>query len=215
MLKLSKEDRLVFLSTSLTKGGITVRGIAHVTSLDREVVEHSISQLEALNRIHKVFDGDPASYVASLFYGHPLIAEWDSWLTSFCHAFPQFVEYDAEATTYTSNGIVILAALLADSQNADLIAHVTGFPRAFVRTGLDFADEICLWHYDNLLELRRRLIAGEPFSKIEASLHAVKENLWMTIPSFGSGLLEGLRQGHQVGGSKDKWTEEEDIRNPA
>jgi len=113
MLKLSKEDRLVFLSTSLTKGGITVRGIAHVTSLDREVVEHSISQLEALNRIHKVFDGDPASYVASLFYGHPLIAEWDSWLTSFCHAFPQFVEYDAEATTYTSNGIVILAALQA------------------------------------------------------------------------------------------------------
>lgn len=214
MLELSKEDRIVLFSIVLANAGLTLKRIAVLTELPPEVTEGSITRLEALNCIRKVSDGDPA-YVASLFSDRPLLPSWDHWLTTFCQAFPQFVECDAEATTYASIGIVVLAALLADSRNAELIAHVTGFPCPFVQLVLSLADEICLWFSPRLLDLRCQLVSPAPFARIEAFLHSVNEDFWRAIPEFAHESLEHLRAGHQAGGSRDTWAEEVDIRNAA
>jgi hypothetical protein len=103
--------------------------------------------------------------------------------------------------------------VLASTKNADLIAHVTTFPRAFVQKVIDLADEDAVWLFHNVLDLRHRLLRTAPLSEIEKTLDVVKEDFWMAKPFEDSEALEYLREGRQFGGKMDDWPEAEDIRN--
>ena len=210
---LTVEQRLVLFAVWVSKGGNDARNVASLTLLTRAVVESSLTQLDTADCIRQVSEDDPPHYTADLLDGVPLVPSWDRWLAEYCDAFPPFVDRDAEATTFCSCGVVLLTAVLASTKNADLIAHVTTFPRAFVQKVIDLADEDAVWLFHNVLDLRHRLLRTAPLSEIEKTLDVVKEDFCMAKPFEDSEALEYLREGRQFGGKMDDWPEAEDIRN--
>ncbi len=212
MDQLALEQRLVLFTLSVSAAGDHAGHIARITGLTETAVESSITQLQAVGLIRQITGDHPRFYTADSFDSVPIVPSWDRWLTTYCDAFPLFVERDAEATTYCSCGVILLAALLADTRNAELIAHATTFPRAYVQATLDVADELLFWRFDSVLELRHRLLRAEPLSRIDAGMDSLKENFWMAIP-YDTEVLEYLRNGRQFGGRTDDWPETEDVRN--
>lgn len=200
MTELWTKHRLLLLAASR---GFTLDNRVSLRALRPFAVWHSICRFEELKCFRDL------GQVGFL----PPLPCWDRWLVSFCATVPQVVEYDAEATTYDSCGLVLLAALLSGTRNADLIANVTSFPRSLVHMVLEVADEHCLWCHANVRNLRRRLILAEPFASIEAALNGVKENFWQVIPDWTTEALNTLRGGHQFGGKMDDWAAADDVMN--
>jgi hypothetical protein len=121
-----------------------------------------------------------------------------------------YVEGDDLATTFTSCGAVLLAAVLIETRSPEIVANVTGFPVSFVERvlwgmeagkhcfSLQFADLITVVH-----------LHREDFKKMEDTLNALMETYWVKAEAQLCDALVILRGGHLFGGERQWWADDE------
>ncbi|MGB8481461.1 MAG: hypothetical protein WCE63_21850 [Acidobacteriaceae bacterium] len=210
MNEISSKERLVLLAVERYESGISRTGLGLVTGLPMEVVQESIINLEVLGPIQQVLGGK-TYYVSTPLASHPLFPCWKEWLGIFCEAVPRVIEGDTLGTMYASCGVVLLAAILGDTRDAESIASVTTFSVKFVMLVLGMAERQSLWFLDSAFELQQELCDHlHDLVEIERCLQDLSDDLWELCWSPDiEAELHKFRAGRQFGGAVGCWVEEE------
>jgi hypothetical protein len=211
MYEMSREERLVLLALDKRETGMTETSLGVVTGLHSEEIQKSIASLANLGRARQVLDGAETYYISNSLGSQPLSRYWTEWLKIFCAAFPQFVAGDTLGTMYASCGVVLLAAVVGGTRDAESIARATMLPVNFAMLVLGMAERQGVLSLDSAFDLQQTIRErSHDVAETERRLHCLKEDLWALCWTPGiEAALHTFREGRQFGGAVDRWIDQE------
>ena len=121
-----------------------------------------------------------------------------------------YVVKDDPATTFSSCGVILLAAVLAETSSVAVLRKITGFPADFIKVvlhilessgyhlSLQFADLISAAH-----------LHKDDFKKVEDAVNNMMEYYWSRMNSVWCDALIVLRGGYLFGGRLQWWIDTE------
>ncbi|MBW4046303.1 MAG: hypothetical protein HIU87_15105 [Acidobacteria bacterium] len=122
-----------------------------------------------------------------------------------------YVEGDDPATTFSSCGVVLLAAILAETSSVDILTKITGFPACFVE-GVLRVMEIGGYHLSLQFAdlITAACLHSDDFKTLENTLNDVIENYWARMDPIWCEAFETLRGGYLFGGRPQWWIDVEE-----
>src|ERR1700757_993821 len=108
-----------------------------------------------------------------------------------------YVEGDDPATTFSSCGAVLLAAVLTETHSVDVLTKITGFPPAFVEVVLRVMET---GGYHLSLQFADLITAAslhsDDFKTLETALNDMMESYWARMDAVWCDAFEALRGGY-------------------
>jgi hypothetical protein len=211
MFEISREEPLVLLALDKCDAVMTETCLGLVTGLPAEEIQKSVTSLAKLGRARRLLLEDETYYVLIPLSSQPVFRDWKEWLGTFCALSPQFVEGDTLGTMYASCGVVLLAALVGGTRDAESIACATMLPVRFAMLVLGMAERQGVLSLGSAFDLQQTIRErSHDFDEVEKRLHDLKEDLWEFCwrPEIEADLCT-LREGRQFGGAVDRWVDQE------
>jgi hypothetical protein len=153
--------------------------------------------------VMSVVVGPHAYYFAVPMAKAPLIPDIPEWLSCFHEKYPPSVPGDTQANTFVACGVVLLAAVLTDSRDAELLEDLLRLPPAFIALVLRLADAYQFWWSAGIFNLEGALLEDAiDFAEISDALHSLNEEFVSQCCGGAAWtLLHALRDGMLFGGS--------------
>lgn len=134
-----------------------------------------------------------------------------SFLEEFYGVAEAYIEGDDPATTFSSCGGVLLAAILAETSSVDVLTKITGFPAGFVEAVLRVMEaggyHLSLQFADLIMAAR---LHSDDFKTLENTINDVMENYWARMDPVWCDAFEILRDGYLFGGRRQWWIDVEE-----
>jgi hypothetical protein len=202
--RLSTKENFVLFVIQRSNEGLASNDVMRRTSLSLAEVEHALRELSALRLIEGIEQAGITYYEPRRLTTSPLLPDFEGWLRNFCSFHPQWVDEDQEATTFGSCGVVILAALLSGSREAETLVMITGLSEAFVLVILALVEHLDLWWSKRILDLEQTLLHhAMNYAVVDSAFHGIKEEFWNALePGIGN-VLTPLRAGQHSGSRID------------
>jgi hypothetical protein len=156
--------------------------------------------------VMSVVVGPHAYYFAVPMAKAPLIPDIPEWLSCFHGAYPPSVPRDTQANTFVSCGVVLLAAVLTDSRDAELLEDLLRLPQGFIALVLRLADAYQFWWSAEIRNLERA-VDEDPidFAEISVALHSLNEKFVSQCCAGAAWtLLHALRAENVFGGFDER-----------
>lgn len=188
-----------------------VRTLASMIDEWGEPLQKALDTLIKDNLVRSVAVGPHAYYSAVPLAKEPLLPAIPEWLYCFHDKHPRSVPRDTEANTFVSCGVVLLAAVLTGSRDAELLEDLLRLPVGFIGLVLRLADTYQFWWSQRMFDLEAALRKNaDDFADISDALHSVNEDFVLNCTDgTGWSLLHALRDRSLFGGSIERILDDE------
>jgi hypothetical protein len=168
-----------------------------------EPLQKALDTLIKENLVRSVSAGPHAYYAAVQLAKEPLLPAIPEWLHCFHEHYPPSVPGDTQANTFVSCGVVLLAAVLTGSRDAELVEELLRLPAGFIALVLRLADAYQVWSSERMFDLQAALRKNaDDFADISDALHSVNEDFALHCCDGARWiLLHALRDRTLFGGS--------------
>jgi hypothetical protein len=155
-------------------------------------------------------DGPHAYYWAVPLAKEPLLPAIPEWLDCFHGKYPPSVPGDTQANTFVSCGVVLLAAVLTGSRDAELLEDLLHLPVGFISLVLRLADAHQFWWSEPIFDLEAALRKNaDDFADISDALHGVNDDFVQSCDGTEWSLLHAVRDRRLCGGSIERILDDE------
>lgn len=213
MDQLTAVDRFVLFALRRSENALCHGTLVRLTGLCSAELEKALNELEFQGLVERVEHRGEICYLPISLSRTPLLTSYKAWLDNYCSR-PELVEEgDTEIMTYISRGVVILAAVLTGSRDAQFLTRLTIFPHRFILEVICLMDRLELWSSLPAFDLERTIRQdATDFAVIDASLQLLTEELdtWWS-PDSGAA-FHTLRAGQQYGGKRDRCLDDDALK---
>ena len=154
--------------------------------------------------------GPHTYYSAVPLAKEPLLPAIPEWLSCFHEKYPPSVLGDTQANTFVSCGVVLLAAVLTGSRDAEHLEDLLRLPEGFITLVLRLADAHQFWWSEPIFDLEAALRQNaDDFADISDALHGVNDDFVQSIDGTEWSLLHAVRDRMLFGGSIERILDDE------